>query len=233
MNIRTRLLAVASAAIVTAGLGVAVAAPAGAVTSFAVGNDHVTCNTLSGTITFATALKLSGPTTGAQTITVKAAVAGCTDSDQSGVKMFSGTLASTLTSNGGHSCGALLGNSNSTNNSRITWKPAAGQAFTPTVLVGTVQKPVTDITSTQVNGSTFAVPPANTPWSTTYGLFSIGAAYGTAPISATQDFTGGDGGATGWFTGTTQQDLGNIINSCTSALGLKTISFGIGALHGG
>ena len=36
-----------------------------------------------------------------------------------------------------------------------------------------------------------------------------------------------------WFTGTTQQDLGNIIGQCTSTLGLKTISFGIGALHGG
>ena len=233
MNFRTRLLAVASAAIVTAGLGVAVAAPAGAVTTFAVGNDHVTCNTLSGTITFATALKLSGPTTGANTITVKAAVAGCTDSDQGTVKMFSGTLASTITSNNGTACGGLLGNSNSSNTSRITWKPAALQAFTPTVLVGTVQKPVSDITSTQVAGGTFAVPVANAPWSATYGLFSIGAAYGTAPISSSVDFTGGDGGATGWFTGTTQQDLGNIIGQCTSTLGLKTISFGIGALHGG
>ena len=41
------------------------------------------------------------------------------------------------------------------------------------------------------------------------------------------------GGATGWFNGTTQQDLGNILGSCGSAVGLKTVAFGIGAVHGG
>ena len=201
------------------------------VTTYAVGSDHVTCNTLSGTITFATALKNSGPTTGANTITIKGKVAGCTDSDKPAVKMFAGTLASTVTTNNGSACTGLLGPSNVTGTARITWTPAVGQAFTPTA--GSPAKPVSDIGFSQISGGAFAVPAGENPWNAAYGQFKLGAAYGILPLSTTTDFTGGDGGATGWFNGTTQEDIGNILNSCGATAGLKTINFGIGAVHGG
>jgi hypothetical protein len=215
-----------------AGLGLVGSTSAGATTSFNVANDKVTCNTLTGTIAFATGLKNSGPTTGANTIKVVGTVAGCTDDSNSNVKMFSGTLASTISSNNGHNCTGLLGPTNISGTARITWKPASGQVFTPTVTVGSAQKPVSDISFAQVSGGTFSVPASESPWSAIYGKFAIGTAYGTTPLASTTDFTGGDGGATGWFDGTTQQDLGDILNLCATT-GLTKASFGIGAVHGG
>ena len=232
MRTKSRITAIVSVLGMCAGLLSISAAPAGAVVSFNVGNDHVTCNTLSGTITFTTALKNSNPSTGTNTVTVKGAVGGCTDSDKAAVKMFKGIITSTITTNTGTNCSGLLGPSNVSGNARITWTPAGGQAFTPTVLVGTAQKPVTDISFSQINAGIFAVPASETPWNSSYGKFQLGAQYGIAPISATTDFTGGDGGATGWFEGTTQQDIGLIFNSCATT-GLKTVNFGIGAVHGG
>lgn len=233
MQFRTRLIATASAIAMSVGVGAAGVSPAGAVTTINVANDHATCNTLTGTITFATALKNGGPTTGANTITVKGTVGGCTDSDNNTVKMFKGTLASTIQTSNGSSCGGLLGPTNTTGSARITWIPGAGQKFTPTVLVGTVQKPVSDITFSQISGGLFTVPAGENPWNASYGKFSLGVAYGVAPLSTTVDFTGGDGGATGWFDGVTQQDIGSILNSCGSVAGLKTVTFGIGAVHVG
>ena len=233
MRTKSRITAIVSVLGMCAGLLSISAAPAGAVVSFNVGNDHVTCNTLSGTITFATALKNSGPSTGTNTITVKGAVGGCTDSDKSAVKMFKGTIASTITTNNGWNCAGLLGPSNVSGTARITWTPGAGQAFTPTVTVGTVQKPVSDISFSQISAGVFSVPASENPWNASYGKFQLGAPYGVAPISATTDFTGGDGGVTGWFEGTTQQDLGLILGSCAATTGLKTVNFGIGAVHGG
>lgn len=233
MRTKSRIIAIVSALGMCAGLLSISAAPAGAVVIFSVGNDHVTCNTLSGTITFATALKNSNPSTGTNTITVKGALGGCTDSDKSTVKMFKGTIASTITTNNGTNCAGLLGPSNVSGTARITWTPGAGQAFTPTVTVGTVQKPVTDISFSQISAGVFSVPASENPWNASYGKFQLGAPYGVAPISATTDFTGGDGGATSWFEGTTQQDLGLILGSCAATTGLKTVNFGIGAVHGG
>jgi hypothetical protein len=232
---RRRLVATASVIALAGTLGFAITdAPANAATvTFNVANDHATCNTLSGTVTFATALKNSGPTTGTNTITIKAAVAGCTDTDKSTVKMFKGTIAATLTTNNGSNCTGLLGPSAITASAQIVWTPGSGQKFTPTVAVGTVQKPVSNLSFTQVNGGTFAMPASEAPDTASYGKFQLGAAYGVAPISGTVDFTGGDGGATGWFEGLTQQDALAIFAACGTAAGEKTISFGIGAVHAG
>ena len=232
MNLRTRFLAMATAVAAFAGVGLIGAIPAGAVTTYNVANDHVTCNTLTGKISFATGLKNSGPTTGANTIKVVGTVAGCTDEDKSAVKMFGGALTTTISSTNGWNCSGLLGPTNITGGARITWKAAAGQLFTPTVVVGSANKAVTDITFSQVVGGAFTVPASESPWSSSYGKFSIGTQYGTSPLHATVDFTGGDGGITSWFSGTTQQDLGVILNSCAGT-GLKTLAFGIGAVHGG
>jgi hypothetical protein len=231
VKIRTAVLAAASALALVVG----VAAPAGAVhplitTTYAVGNDHVVCNTVTGTLTFATALKLTGPTTGANTTTVKATVAGCTDTDKTAVKIFTGSLLSTIQTTGGAACGGLLGLSNNTNSSQFIWKPATGQAFSPTVLIGTAQKPVSNVTATQDVGTSFTVPVANAPWSSTYGMFELGVAYGTVAGTGTVDFTGGDGGASGWFAGTSNADLTAILTACGSTAGVKTLAFGIGAV---
>jgi hypothetical protein len=100
-------------------------------------------------------------------------------------------------------------------------------------LVGTAQKPVTDVTQTQSKGGTFTPPATDAPWASSYGLFEVGSAFGTAATSGTVDFTGGDGGASGWFAGTTNADTGALLGACTSTAGLKTITFGIGALAAG
>jgi hypothetical protein len=230
MSLRTRLLAVASATAILAGFGFIGAAPVGAVTTFNVANDHATCNTMSGTIKFASHLKNSGPTTGSNTTTVTLALAGCFDDDNSNVKMFKGASTAKLVSNNGWSCSGLLGPNNVTGSSQIVWTPAAGQAFTPTTTVGTVQKPASNVTFTQVAGGVFQVPPGNAPWNATYGYFTIGPQYGTTPLQVSVDFTGGNGGATAWFAGTTQQDVGYILTTCGTTAGIATLTLGIGAV---
>src|SRR5689334_21124302 len=108
-----RLVAVVSTVGLAGSLGfVAAHSPAGAATvTFDVSNDHVTCNTLSGSVKFATGLTGGGASTGANTITIKGAVAGCTDSDNSAIKMFKGAFAATLNTNNGTNCTSLLGTS--------------------------------------------------------------------------------------------------------------------------
>ena len=232
MSLRTRLLAIASATAILGGLSFISAAPAGAVTTFNVANDHATCNTMSGTIKFATHLKNSGPTTGSNTTNVVLSLAGCFDNDKSQVKMFKGSSKVALHTSNGANCSGLLGPNNVTSSSQIVWTPAAGQAFTPKTTVGTVQKSASNTTFTQISGGVFTVPPGNNPWNATYGYFTIGTAYGTAPISVSVDFTGGNGGATAWFAGTTQQDVGNILTTCGTTAGVATLNFGIGAVGG-
>jgi len=218
-----------------AGIALIGMAPAGAVTTYAVGNDHATCNTLSGTIAFATAIQNNGPTTGNNTITATLALAGCFDDDKSAVKMFKGTTKALLHTTNGHNCSGLLGPSNVSGSSDIIWVPGAAQAFSPKITVGTVQKMASHVGFTQVAGGAFSVPAANNPWNAAYGYFSIGTAYGTTPLSVNGEFTGGDSGATSWFAGTTQEDITNILTMCSvpSPKGIKLLHFGIGAVHGG
>src|SRR5438046_2429531 len=107
MNLRTRLLALASAVAIVAGFGLIGASQAGAVTTFNVGNDHATCNTLAGTIKFTSHLKNSGPTTGNNTITVALTLTGCFDDDNGNVKMFKGASSVKLGTTNGWSCAGL------------------------------------------------------------------------------------------------------------------------------
>ncbi|MDQ1467034.1 MAG: hypothetical protein QOH10_1449 [Actinomycetota bacterium] len=231
MNLRTRLLASASALAIVAGFGLIGASQAGAVTTYAVGNDHATCNTLGGTIKFTSHLKNSGPTTGANTIKVALTLTGCFDDDKSAVKMFKGAAAVSLGTTNGWNCAGLLGPSSVSGATDLVWTAAAGQAFSPKITVGTVQKTASHVTFTQVSGGTFSVPPANAPWNAAYGFFAIGPNYGTAPLGISGDFTGGDSGSTGWFAGTTQQDIGYILTTCGTTAGVATLNFGIGAVH--
>jgi hypothetical protein len=225
MSLRARLLAIASALTMFAGLGLVSTSSAGAIVTFNVANDHVTCNTLSGTIKFATHLKNSGPTTGSQTTTVTAALAGCVDDDNASVKMFKGAITASLASTGGSNCASLLGLSSQSASSPIVWTPGAGQGFIPKTTVGTVQKAATNVSFTQVRGGIDTV--AQSAWNTSYGLFAIGSSVGTNPLAATVDFAGSDG----WFAGSTQQDIGNILTACGSTAGLAALNFGNGAVH--
>lgn len=225
---------VAAASIMLAGGVVGLAAPAGATTTtINVANDHAVCNTVNGTITFGTALKLSGPTTGSNSVKLVVKLAGCTDTDNGTVKMFTGSFTTTVTTSNGSNCTGLSGVSSLPATPQILWKPATGQAFTPTALVGTAQKPVSNVTDSQSKGGTFTVPAADAPWASSYGLFQVGSAFGTTATSGTVDFTGGDGGAAGWFSGTTNADTGALLGACVSSAGLKTLTFGIGALAAG
>lgn len=204
-------------------------------TTFNVADDHVTCNTTAGSIGFAPPLTSRGPTTGALTTKMTMTLAGCSDTDNGSINMFTGKTTMTLSSNIGTNCAGLLGLVDEDGESQIVWTPAAGQAFTPTTPVGTAQKPATNVHFNQLSGGLFSVT-GQGPWTATYGSFSMGTAYGTTAPSSVLDFTGRDGaggGAEGWLAAVTNEDLGNILNQCTSLAGLKLLHFGIGATHWG
>jgi hypothetical protein len=233
VKIRTSLLAAVSALALLGGFAVPAASASvhpRASTPHNVLNDHVTCNTLTGTIKFATKLTATGPTTGGNTITVKATVSGCTDDDNGAIPVFSGALTGTLTTSGGTSCGGLLGPGSSTGSTKLVWKNPTGHLLQPTDPV--TLKPTSVITINQNAGGLFTVPAGNGPWSgTSYGLFQIGTVYGTTPASqtgATNLFKGSDSGATGWFSGTTNADAVALLTACNK--GLAGIAFGIGSI---
>jgi hypothetical protein len=50
----------------------------------------------------------------------------------------------------------------------------------------------------------------------------------TSNPSMTGSFTGGNGGATSWFEGNTNQTAGALGTACFSANGIKGVTFGIG-----
>lgn len=240
MKLRTTLLAGVSALVMVGGFAApAMAAHPAASVTVNVLNDHATCDTLIGTVSFATKLTLTGPTTGANTTTVKLAASGCNDDDhdytQGGLGPFSNAITGTLTTNGGASCTGLLGPGSATGVTQAIWKNPKGFLFTPTTLVGTAQKPVSNITISQDQGGTFAVSGTGGPWDGSgYGFFSIGTAYGTTAPSQTGGanlFKGTDSGSSGWFAGTTNQGTGALLAGCVK--GLSKITFGIGALHVG
>ncbi len=220
MKLRTRIAASAATVGLIGGLGVvASTASSAGTTTIDVTHDHVTCGTLGGKIGFSTPLTLTGPTSGSNNITVVAAVEGCSDDDNSNVGVFSGKIKATLTSNSGSSCVALLGPSTISGSATVTWKAAKGQKFSA---------PSSTISFTQVNGGTFATGTGS--WSSTYGLFSIGSSYGTAPLTTSGDFAGTDGGVSGWFAGTTQEDV-NWLGALCGGAGIKKLNFGNGGVH--
>jgi hypothetical protein len=237
VKLRTRLLALAGSLAMVGGMMTVAAGPvAAASVTVNVHNAHVTCNTLTGGLKFATKLTLSGPTTGqSNTITVKGAVAGCTSPEvNGGGSIFKGALTGTIhTVNGSTNCTGLSGLStpgNTTGTSRIIWTAPTGYIFTPTTTVGTAQKPVTDVGLTQSKGGTYTVDAGQAPWAGSYGQFQIGTAFGTDALTAsgaTNDFIGN----AGWFSGVLQQDVVDIIGLCGK--GLTAVTFGIGGIHAG
>lgn len=248
VKIRTRVLAGVAALATTAGLGLmAVPAHAASVT-VNTANATVTCSTLSGTLKFVPALGgATASTTGTESTTIKAKLGGCFSSDttpaMAGTAMFTGAISGTIVGTNGNECTGLAGLSTTTSGTtQVVWKAPKGYIFTPTQLVGTSQKPATNLHVAQTNGVTFTVPAtdggaqAQGPWAgTAYGEFQVGTAYGTTQMNTSgtnNSFTGGDTGHSGWFAGTIQSDATNLLLSCISP-GLKSLAFGLGAVHGG
>ena len=79
--------------------------------------------------------------------------------------------------------------------------PAAGQAFSPKITVGTVQKMASHVTFTQVSGGTFTVPAGNNPWNARLRLLLDRHGLWDDALRRTGEFTGADNGATAWFAG--------------------------------
>jgi hypothetical protein len=196
--------------------------PAYASTPVNVSHASVTCNSVVGTIAFNPALKLSGPTTGSDTITLKVALSGCTSPQvNAGGSIFTGAISGTIVGSAGSNCTGLSGLSSVTANPLIKWKAPTGYSFTPTAN--------SNLGISQTQGGTYSVT-GQTPWAGGYGQFEVGATYGTAATSVTGAFAGTDSGATSWFNGTTGQDTVSLLASCLSSTGLKLANFGIGGV---
>ena len=188
MSRRTRLLALASVIAVVPVIGFSSSVGTSRrVVTYSVGTDHVRCATNFGLVKFVPALHTSGSTTGSENVGIKGTLLGCTDLDNAAVHMFGGSFQGVVSNNGGTSCNSMEDTDSETGLVRFTWKPATGQAFFPTVLVGNAQKPVTDVTISQIVAGTSTLLPGQQQ-------FELGAP-DAAPLSATTDFTGGDSGA--------------------------------------
>jgi len=226
------VLALASA---TAMVG-AFAGTAGAshpnVTTTNVANSTITCNSQVGSLSFLPALTLYGgtvDTTPAGTVTVKAAVTGCT-TPATGVLIESGATAGVIHS-AHSSCNGLSGLSTGTTGPLVTkWKawPGHSNAITPTS---------STLNITQTNGAQFNnVSPPNPvgdrdTWGGVYGLFQVGtdvAHGGTTAPTVTGAFTGGDSGHTSTLDTATGQDVGGIALACLLTTGVKILNIGIG-----
>jgi hypothetical protein len=237
MQIRTRVLAGVSVVVSVIAIGGLAATATAAVrpsttTTYTVDGDHVQCQTLTGTIAFATKLSFAGPTTGSETATIKGLVNGCTDSDNANVNLFSGTITGAIHTSNGWNCTALFGpQPSSASAMTIVWKPAKNQAFAhpdPVTL-----KPTSKFTVNGDVGGFFTIADDNNvnegTWTgDAYGAFKIGAQYGGAPNSgATELFTGGDAGINGSLNTATQLDIQTSATLCTGA-GIAKEAIGLG-----
>jgi hypothetical protein len=255
VKIRTRILAGVASAALVGGLA-ALASPAYAVPhTYNVGASTVTCNTVTGTLKFATPLKFTGPTTGASSTTVKAKVGGCTSDDvgspsnaPTGDATFAGTSSGILSGTGGSNCGSLLGASTSTGTLATKWTPPkvspdgvlppAATKFAPTNTVGGHLGAWTQSTLSQEAGGTFTVDASQAPYAGTYGSFTVGKAYNGVPgqitdTDANDDFRGGDNGHNSWINAITNLDIGALAVACFSTAGIKSITIGIAGISAG
>jgi hypothetical protein len=221
----------------------AIAAPAGAAAPppINVANSTVTCNTITGTLKFSVPLTLTGPTTGAQTVTVKAKLAGCTSPDvtaavqavdPNGATVFGGTTSGTLTSNGGSGCLGLAGPGTAAGTLVTKWTPPKKSKFIPVETVAGKSGTYSQSAITGDQGNTFTIDASQAPYAGSYGQFTVGQDYGTSPISDTgaNDAFKGPGAHNGhnsWLNVIGNLDVVQELNLCTGA-GIKSLTVGIG-----
>jgi hypothetical protein len=208
-----------------------------------VSNHRVTCDSLVGTIKFATALVPGG--TSANAITIKATLDGCDDmddvaSDNTNTVSIKASKLQGILSSTTNDCQGLVGlSTGTTGDTTIKWKtnpkqlgtglqyPKITDSFTqPTLGVGHAES---IISVTQTFGTTYTGT-----WGASYGMFQIGTDAGhgsTSPPSVTGAFRGpGNTGAGTTFDGTTGESSAALALACF-AKGIKLIHFGIGAVH--
>ncbi len=194
-------------------------------------NHRVACDSLVGKLKFSTPLVIGGSS--ANSITVGATISGCVDLDDSNVKLKPTKMKGVL-STPTNDCLSLIGPTSVSGTVQIKWKTLPG---TPKLTDGDpgVAGAVSDMSISQASGGTFAAPSSWGNGGTSgYGLFQIGAdpAHGnTAPPSVANAFTGGNGGITSTFDGTTGESAAAILAQCLSPSGVKALNFGIGALY--
>ena len=209
--IRNKVLMIgAAAALLASSLGIAAGTASAGPPPTNVANDHVTCNTIYGTVGFKPSLIIGGTAT-SDAISVKGVVDGCTDTDNPAVlftaSSFSGKLAGTS-----NNALSLLGPSAVTGSIKISWKlQKASVKITPTSSV---------VSPTTATGGTEAGVPGL--GANAYASFSL---TGTTVTGA---FTGSDGGAGSSTFAVTSQDLGAF--TVAAATGIKAINLGIGTI---
>jgi hypothetical protein len=219
VTLRKKLCAVAGV-VAMAGALVASAVPASASpTSVDITHDSITCNGVVGKISFATALTLSGPTTGGNTIKLSAALSGCVDSTNNTVQVAPTKLSVTLATAAGSNCDALLGNDAVSGTATVKWKDAVPSAR-KLVMTGSVPA-ATTVNFSGVDGGTYTAD----SWGAGYGAFTMVAPSQMTVSGAAVGNDNGDGSA---FFSTTGMDVVGLLSLCNSPHGLKTATFGIG-----
>jgi hypothetical protein len=207
--------------VILAVICIALSSPArAAVTTFNVADDVAICSTVSGKITFGTALHTGGAGTSV-TVNAKGAISGCTDQMQDAVQMFKGTFTESFTATT-LDCAMWFSDATApdlmlTGTSTFTWVPAAGQDFAPKTVVAARPKRI-------------STGPMRL-WNTSHVLGASGMDGSYVEENL------GNINQTGMFStntdifGDLQQDVGNIFNQCASTNGLNSVSFGIGEVE--
>jgi hypothetical protein len=186
-----------------------------AVAPIDVTHDHVVCNTLVGELKFSPVMTTIGGDQ--ETVTVKAKVDGCTDTDNSNVKIGPSTLQGRIF--GGNNCSLLTGGSwPVTGSMSITWKSQHGSATLIANGGPAATKMIVAVYSATIDGSN--------SWGAGYPQEQyFGGSNGNTVSGA---FDGGEAGASTAILSTLGDDTNAMAEACNSSKGLKSVPLGIG-----
>jgi hypothetical protein len=200
-----KVLLVAAAVAVPAGLIIGGGVAAAGAPKINATNDTATCTTVSGSAKFSPAVS-SSEAAGTTTTTVKATLGGCT-TNAAGLTITSGSTKGSFVSNshtaGTNGCSALVGASPETGSLTTTWKTS------PKLSSGNSVTPVTQVYGTVTSGGN--------------AQFEIPGPGGTS--SGTGSFEGTNGGASDGSDAQSTQSATAILATCDGKKGLKSFDF--------
>ena len=178
-----------------------------------VSNANVYCNTiLKGSLKISPALINGG---GSPTVyKVKGKLGSCQSNAGITIPDYKSSFKGVLNVDT-NDCGALLGGGSTTGTITIKWK--ADEKITPATSTVTIGP-------SSVSNTVFSAP-----WGGPYGEFRLGMPY-ASPVSVTDAFTGGDGGANSYSDIISTQDLFVILNQCATT-GVKVLNIGLGYIQ--
>jgi len=212
---RGKAVGTATLAIALAALVASAAPAAAAVTTYNVSGDSAHCATADAKITFGTKLKSGGSS--ATTLKLAGHADSCLDASNALVKRFKGTATGTGSA-ATNDCASWFGggllDTALTGTARMVWTPATGQKFSPTVLVGTAQKAVTDWALEH-----FLTRPTN-PVTETPDTYYFGVIKGTP----SGDFVSATPAGFGEYI---REDAGLLFAQCAGT-GIKTVNMQVG-----